>query len=84
MSLVRWHITILDQGHMLYLIERERTFPAQGRLMTPYKTTTGFCLELHYWLRGSSSVVIKLRGEEYVETQLVARDTVGNVDGILF
>ena len=65
---------IVDLGSFFNILGRERAYAGRGRLFTPHKVTTGYCLELYYWLHGSSHLVTKYRGEDYVEeTMAVSR-----------
>ena len=65
---------IVDLGTFFNIFGRERAYAGRGRLFTPHKVTTGYCLELYYWLHGSSHLVTKYRGEDYVEeTMAVSR-----------
>ena len=65
---------IVDLGSFFNILGRERAYSGRGRLFTPHKVTTGYCLELYYWLHGSSHLVTKYRGEDYVEeTMAVSR-----------
>ena len=58
---------------MYYTIEKERAANSSARLITAYKRTDGFCIELYHWLRGASYLEIKIRGEDYVEHLLTRK-----------
>ena len=64
---------ISDLGHLLCVLEFERSTEATARLYTTYKNTTGMCLELRYQLKLSSAFKVIVRGEDYLEQELQTR-----------
>ena len=70
---------IADLGRFLNILGRERAYAGRGRLITRHRATTGYCMELYYWLHGSSELVIKCRGQDYVEETMAVSGQVANV-----
>ena len=66
---------ITDQGHVFYLIEFERPSRAIARLLTPYKNTSGVCMEMSFMRIPYSLLIVYVRGEDYVERNVTTRMT---------
>ena len=70
-------------GHMMYM-ERNGGRAVSSKLMTPYKHTGGICIELYYWGHGNFSLIVEIRGEDFIPRLLVSRVRIGcrNQDSI--
>ena len=64
-------------GNMIYM-ERNGGSTVSSKLMTPYKNTDGICIELYYWGHGNFSLIVEIRGEDFIPRLLVSRVRVTN------
>ena len=74
-------IFISELGHLLCVLEYERSSEATARLVTAYRNTTGVCLELRYWLKRSPIFKVIIRGEDHVEQEVETRISNHQVHG---
>ena len=56
----------------MHFIPGLRTNRVQAQLHTGYRATDGFCMELYYMIRGVGVLLMKSRGQDYIERIIVS------------
>ena len=67
-------------GHVMSAEYNGQSSSAQARLITDYLYMDGYCLELYHWIRGSTVLQVKSRGEDHVERTLLAIVEVNDIN----
>ena len=56
----------------MHILPHQRSTPARAVMRSAYLMTDGYCIEVYHMITGSAVLILKTRGEDYMERNITS------------